>query len=132
MQSKIFLNNKVQPSYSANVFAFIIDALQSRINAFIDGFLFQVVTTSADYSALISDSIILCDASSGAITITLLDPKSTQNKILIVKKIETSANAVTVQGASGNIEGAATNVIAGGARNFGKYVSDGSAYWKIG
>jgi hypothetical protein len=59
---------------------------------------------------------ILVDASGGAITITLPDSTVTDNingRVYHVKKIDASANAVTVQraGASDLIDGATTSVI---------------------
>ena len=55
----------------------------------------QVVAVSADYTATLADEVILVDASSAAVTITL--PSPTKGHVLIIKKIDSSANTVTVQ-----------------------------------
>jgi hypothetical protein len=54
---------------------------------------------TASYSCTIDDEVILADATSGAITITLFDTAQLPiGRKYTVKKIDTSANAVTVQG----------------------------------
>lgn len=45
-----------------------------------------------------SDSLVLYDATHGPITVTLRNPNQVQNLRLILKKIDNSANAVTIQG----------------------------------
>jgi len=65
------------------------------------------ITASASVTA--SDFTVLCDATSGSITVTLPTPVAGQ--ILNVKKIDSSANAVTVSPASGTIDGAATQTL---------------------
>ena len=70
-------------------------------------------TVTASYSCTIDDETILADATSGAITITLFDALQLPiGRIFRVKKIDTSANAVTVQGFnSQQIDNAASYVI---------------------
>lgn len=59
----------------------------------------RVRTVTASYSCTIDDEVILADATSGAITITLFDLRQLPiGRKYTVKKIDTSANAVTVQG----------------------------------
>jgi len=67
----------------------------------------QVVSKSGAYTAQTSDEIILVDASGGAVTITL-PAASNEGQVLLIKKIDNSANAVTVvPGGGDTIEGAA-------------------------
>ena len=71
------------------------------------------VTKTANYSALTSDSVILCNASSGAFTVTLPTAASVLGKLYTIKKIDTSANVVTVTTTSSQtIDGAITNIVA--------------------
>ena len=53
-------------------------------------------TVTADYSMIWADEAILADASGGAITITLPDPAAYPNYEVMIKKIDSSTNAVTV------------------------------------
>lgn len=46
-----------------------------------------------------SDSLVLYDATHGPITVTLRQPDQVQNLRLILKKIDSSGNAVTINGA---------------------------------
>jgi hypothetical protein len=64
---------------------------------------------TADYTAGSDDLSVLCDATAGAVTITLpAAPKTGEWKAL--KKVDSSAHACTYSGNGKNIEGAATLV----------------------
>ena len=66
---------------------------------------------TSNYSMLTTDSLVLVDATSGAITITLPSPSNaTAATVYTVKKIDSSAHVVTVQtnGQLTNIDAAAT------------------------
>ena len=57
----------------------------------------RVTRITADYDALTTDCLILCDATSGNITVTL--PAQTDlgfNKKYIIRQIDSSANTVTI------------------------------------
>lgn len=60
------------------------------------GLITAVVTKTAIYTATASDHVILCDASGGAFTVTL--PAGITGTEYHVKKIDSSANAVTIDG----------------------------------
>lgn len=67
------------------------------------------VAKTADYTATTSDGTIEVDASGAARTITLFAASGNAGKIIVVKKTDSSANAVTVDGnASETIDGATT------------------------
>jgi len=53
-------------------------------------------TVIANYTMTWADETILADASGGAITVTLPDPASYPNYEIMIKKIDSSTNAVTV------------------------------------
>jgi len=53
-------------------------------------------TVTADYSMIWADEAILADAGGGAITITLPNPASYPNYEVTIKKIDSSANEVTI------------------------------------
>ena len=67
-----------------------------------------VVTDTADETLLDGEDVCLADATAGNMTITL--PGVDSGRQVTVKKTDSSANTVTVTGATGNIDGAA-NVI---------------------
>lgn len=72
-----------------------------------------IVTKTGAYTATDADLVILCDASSGAFTITLPTAVGRAGKVFHIKKIDSSANGVTVDGnGSQTIDGATTQVIA--------------------
>src|SRR6266542_3379128 len=54
-----------------------------------------VVTKSADYTVTPIDDVIFCDAASGAFTLTLI---AGQLRPLYLKKIDASANVITISG----------------------------------
>jgi hypothetical protein len=75
------------------------------------GLIIPVVSKSSTYTATTSDGVILCDASA-AWTLTLYTAVGNSGRQLIIKKTDSSANAVTVDGnASETIDGETTQVI---------------------
>lgn len=79
----------------------------SRLRA--DGFATATAAKTADYTATLDDGTIEVDASGAARTITLFAASGNAGKILVIKKTDSSANAVTVDGnASETIDGATT------------------------
>lgn len=56
----------------------------------------QVRIIFGDDRPTTNDSVILCDATSGPITITLQDPSLVQGLVLTIKKIDSTGNAVTI------------------------------------
>lgn len=72
----------------------------------------NIVSTAAAYTALATDFTILADATSGAFTVTLPAAAAIKGRIYVIKKIDSSINAVTVDGnASETIDGATTKAI---------------------
>lgn len=68
-----------------------------------------IVTT---YQATVQDRVILCDASGGAFTVTLPAVAAAVGVELDIKKIDATANAVTVDGSSAEtIDGDLTKVL---------------------
>jgi len=66
-------------------------------------------TKTADYTVTEGDGTIFCDATSGAITITLLPAATLNGHTLNIKKIDSSANAVTIAAdGSETIDGSST------------------------
>jgi len=95
----------------------------------IDGFgAGAIQSKTANYTALSTDGIILADASSGAFTITL--PAVAVGESLIVKKIDSSVNYVTVSPASGTIDGDASVIIGVQWRSL-TFVSNGTNWFLI-
>jgi len=60
------------------------------------GLILGIVTKTANYTATISDYTIRVDATSGAVSITL--PTPAVGTVYNIKKIDASANAVTIVG----------------------------------
>lgn len=72
----------------------------------------SVVSKTASYSATTADTVILCDATSAAITITLYAASGNSGRSITVKKTDSSTNSVTIDGnASETIDGDLTKVI---------------------
>jgi hypothetical protein len=85
-----------------------------------------VVTVTANYSVAPTDAVILADATSAAFSVTL--PSITAaGAVFHVKKIDTSANAVTVKGPQ-TIDGSATLILAT-AYDAVHLVSDNTEWW---
>lgn len=64
------------------------------------------VKVTANYTVDANDYLIGADATAGNITITL--PSATEPRVIYIKKLDASANTVTVTPVSGTIDGAAS------------------------
>ena len=69
-----------------------------------------VISKTAAYTALSTDSVVLVDASGGAVTITLPPSGGVPGKTFVVKKTDTSTNAVTIATAGGETIDAQTDL----------------------
>jgi hypothetical protein len=95
-----------------------------------NGQVLAIASKTAAYTALISDEIIIADASSAAFTITLPTAVGKTGQTYTIKRINAGANAVTVGTTSSqNIDGAATYALSMQYK-YVKVVSDGS-HWII-
>jgi hypothetical protein len=69
-------------------------------NVIIDGGLaISIVTKTANYTTTLDDHTILCGASGGAFTITLLAAADAIDQVLYIKKTDSSGNAITIDAA---------------------------------
>lgn len=91
----------------------------------------SVVSISANYSVLTSDGAIICNASSGAFTVTLPTAVGVSGKNYIIKRIDSAlANTIVLAAASGEfIDGYPSKNISTGNESYTIY-SDGTN-WQI-
>jgi len=88
----------------------------------------KVTVQTADYTASLSE-VVLVDASSGAVTITL--PAPSTGAIVWIKKIDNSPNAVTIApNATEKIDGASSFIIAAQYESY-TLVSDGTDWFVV-
>lgn len=89
-----------------------------------------IQSKSTTYTILISDDIVFGDSSGGTFTFTLPTAVGNDGKVITIKKIEASFNAITIDGnASETINGSATTTLNTDNETI-KIVSDGSN-WEI-
>lgn len=86
-----------------------------------------VRTAIANETVHANDCVVLYNASSGAITVTLPLPGQVKNLVLTLKKTDSSANAVTI---AGTIDGSASNSLATQYKSM-TIVSDGVSWYKL-
>lgn len=116
---------------SANT-ASVIVKRDANKNIFASGCVEPVVTKTTTYTAALTDSVILCDSSSGAFTITLPTAVGNTGKVFTFKKINAVGNIVTIDGnGSETIDGAAT-ITFFTQWNMRQIISDGSNWLLIG
>lgn len=60
----------------------------------------QTLSVSANYSLTLFDDLVLVDATAGAVTITMPSAATTSGRVYTIKKVDASANAVTLNGAT--------------------------------
>jgi len=96
------------------------------INSVLSG---TTAVSSTPYAHLATDSLILVDASSAAVTVNLIAVASHNGAPVTIKKIDGSGNAVTIDGnAAETIDGATTNVLASQYDSV-TIQSDGTQWW---
>lgn len=92
--------------------------------------LVAVTTKTANYTATISDDVILADATGGAFQVTLPTAAGNTGQVIEVKRVSTNANAVTIATTGGQtIDGAST--YAPLALESVPMVSDGTNWWIV-
>lgn len=91
----------------------------------------NITTITGDITLNSGNSTILCDASSGAITVTLPDVSEFSGFKFYIKKIDVSANDVTIDGDGANMENASTRLLSGSGRPSLEAQSDGTEWWII-
>ena len=80
--------------------------------AALDSISVQTVTKNADYTQGMDDTTIRMNAASGPRVLNLLPAATVNERILMVKKIDNTANTVTIDPAGSEvIDGAATLVL---------------------
>jgi len=87
------------------------DALHKHVRTFAETTSVVTSVDGATYAVLAADSVLLCDADTGDLTITLPAVASSDKRIVQVKKI-TAANSVIIDGNAGEtIDGDTTVTI---------------------
>ena len=87
------------------------------------------VSTAVAYAVLATDEVVLADATAGAFAVTLPAANALPGRRITIKKIDATANAVTVASAGGTIDGAVS--IAMATQNEAVTVMSGGANWWI-
>lgn len=88
------------------------------------------VSKTANYSAAATDMLILCDTSGGTFTITLPGGGIPANKPYLIKRTDTSANALLINTTAGaQIDGAASVSLSGISKPCYQLIFDGTNYW---
>ena len=89
-----------------------------------------VVSKTANYTLTSADSYILADATSGSITITLPAVSGISGRIYTIKRTDSSANTVTIDGnASETIDDQTTQTLS--QYDTIKIICDGTEWWII-
>lgn len=91
----------------------------------------QVVSVTADYTALDQDLVVLADATGGDITVTLPTATGREGRRIIVKKTDSSANTVTIDGNGSETIDGATTVALASQNELREIVSDLSNWYVV-
>ena len=92
----------------------------------------DIVTKTAAYTATQDNRVILCDATSAAFTVTLPDVTNLNDKVIVIKKIDSSANAITVDGYSSDTIDAVASITIDRQWDFAVLVVGGTGWHIIG
>ena len=119
-------NNSTVLGNSSTTKAQIFGTLQTQGNKL------SIVAKTGAYTILTSDQIVTGDATSSAFTITLPTAASKEGQTFTIKKMDGSANAVTVATTSFQTIDGSTTFILGAIYKFVSVVSDGSNWIIVG
>jgi len=96
-----------------------------------DQALLNIRTIVASDAILLTDDVILADASAGPLTATLPDPTLTAGRVFTVKKIDATVNTVTISPfAAETIDGMASAATSSPNESI-SFLSDGTDWWVI-
>jgi len=97
-----------------------------------NGMALALVTVTGEYSAKISDEVILCDAETNPFTITLPNAVENSGQVLTIKKINSNSNSITINSfTSQKIDGSSTFLLST-QYAFIKVISNGANWFVIG
>lgn len=103
--------------------------IANKINELVDrhNWTNNVVLVTTTYTVDVSDGLVLCDATAGAFTVTLPSPSVSTRRPYFIKKIDSSANVITI---SGNIDGAAKTL----SKQYSSVTieTDGTSWYSLG
>ena len=90
----------------------------------------SLISRTANYTAA-GETVILCDATSGNITITLPAASGVSGRLYVVKKTDASANTVTIDGSGSETIDGATTVALASQHHYRGIVSNGSNWFVV-
>lgn len=95
-----------------------------------NGFVVNATTKTAGYTIKTSDYVILCDATSAGFTLTLPDATANFGQVYVIKKTDSSGNAVTISTIlSQKIDGASSASIA--TQNEAVMIMSDGTNWQV-
>lgn len=106
--------------------------LARSLNNAADGRIYNVRTLTAASTINAGDGVILCDTTSGDLTLSAMSAADMIYKTVFVKKIDSSANRVIVQAAAGEtIEGTTNRTLSVQYQNVILFSSGSSTIWRL-
>lgn len=91
----------------------------------------KVLAITASYTMDDADALILANATSGAITVTLLTAKGRDGRRIIIKKTDASSNLVTIDAAGSELLDSSLSLGLSQKNAAREYMSDGAQWWLI-
>lgn len=92
----------------------------------------SIIEKSALYSLTRDDSVVLVNASAGAVTIIPpADVENFVNFMFFIKKIDSSGNIVSINAQGNNMDGSSTHSLSSQYDSL-TIISDGTQWWKVG
>lgn len=129
---KVNLKRFATANYDRQAYNNVLTQIEQQLNVAADGYLFNATSVTSAYTANYSDSLILVDCTDGAVTVTLQPALEVNKKRITIKKVDASANAVTVTpGGTETIDGVASKSLAA-QWNYIELMAFGGAWYVVG
>lgn len=119
-------HNNLQPYVVIN---YIIKLLSSAVGTGSNSSVVSIATKTSNYSLSTSDMTILADATSGNVTLTLPSASSTSGQVFYIKRIDSSANTVTISRSGSDTIDGMTSFTLDQQYTVSGLVSNGSAWY---
>lgn len=131
-ENKLGIGRMMFPSTTDKDLKIALEEFVARVGDNID-YLFKpsIQSVSADHTSTDLDSVVLIDATGGAKTVTLPLAAQNQGKQLKYKKVDASANAVTISRAGSDTIDGATSYSLASQYKYVAIVSDGSNWYVV-
>jgi hypothetical protein len=123
-------NHATDPYNRASIFKAFFK-IETAVNRFADGYIFATKEIISNYDMVLGDTVLLADATGGNITITLKPALECTEKLVIIKRLNSGANTVTIDANGTETIDGATTVVLNAQYDTTRIMAYGGSWWIV-